>query len=54
MRYFYEFMLWLTEFELAIAKSTGRNPEQIRALTQDRMRWLRLVQLNEIQRRYAK
>lgn len=50
MRYFYQMMLYLTEFELAIAKSTGRNPENIRRLTQDRMKWLREVQLTEIRR----
>lgn len=54
MRYFYAFMLWLVEVELAIARSTGRNPAQIRALTNDRERWLRSVQLNDIQRRFAK
>jgi hypothetical protein len=50
MKYFYALMLWLTEFELAITRSTGRNPENIRRLTQDYNRWLCEVQLCEIRR----
>jgi hypothetical protein len=39
MRTFYALMLWLTELELAAARSTGRNQTSINALITDRSRW---------------
>ena len=32
---FYRVVLWLLELELAIARSTGRNPHQIERLQQE-------------------
>jgi hypothetical protein len=49
MRAFYSVLLWLAEFELAIACSTGRNPAQITALQADVDRWehaLLMLELN--------
>jgi len=49
MRLFYSMMLWLAELELAIARSTGRNPAQIPALKADIERWehaLVMLELN--------
>lgn len=39
MRFFYSFMVWATEFELAIARSTGRNPENINKLQSELQKW---------------
>jgi hypothetical protein len=36
---FYRLMLYLTQFELAIARSTGRRQESIAALIADEQRW---------------
>jgi hypothetical protein len=47
---FYRAMLWATQLELAIAVSTGRNPEQIRALREDVARMSRVIDLLEVQR----
>lgn len=48
MRFFYSFLLWLTEFDLAIARSTGRNPDHIQALQADRARWQHALLMLEI------
>ena len=39
MRTFYAALLWLTRFELAIARSTGRNLTDITQLIDDECRW---------------
>lgn len=53
MKFFYAFMVWITEFELAIAMSTGRNPDDVRMLKQDLQKW-RNAQTNwEINNGYA-
>lgn len=39
MKLFYSLLLWLAEFELAIARSTGRNPANVHALQSDVDRW---------------
>lgn len=39
MTYFYRTMIWLTEFELAIARSTGRNHDNIEQLQRDLSGW---------------
>jgi hypothetical protein len=49
MKLFYTLLLWLAEFDLAIARSTGRNPDHIRALQADVDRWqhaLLMLELN--------
>lgn len=49
MRLLYSTPLWLAEFELAIARSTGRNPAQLKALADDVDRWqhaLLMLELN--------
>ncbi len=48
MRYFYRFMLFMVEFELAIARTTGRDPAHIRQLTRDVDYWQRECQRLEI------
>ena len=47
---FYRAMLWATQLELAIAVSTGRNPEQIRALRDDVARMSGIIDRMEVQR----
>jgi len=47
---FYRVMLWATQLELAIAVSTGRNPEQIRALREDVARMSGVIDRIEVQR----
>ena len=39
MTYFYAFMEWMSEFELAIAESTGRNPAHLQQLRLDLAYW---------------
>ena len=39
MKYFYEFMLWMLEFDLAIARSTGRDPRHINQLILERQEY---------------
>jgi hypothetical protein len=39
MIHFYKFLLYLTQLELAIARSTGRRQESIAALIADEQRW---------------
>ena len=34
MRIFYTLLLWLTEWDLAFARNTGRNPECIKNLSE--------------------
>lgn len=49
MKYFYAFLLWMTQFELAIARSTGRNPANIEQLQREEEKWqhaLLMVELN--------
>lgn len=49
MKLFYTILLWAAEFELAIARSTGRNPDSIYALQSDVDRWqhaMLMCQLN--------
>ncbi len=50
MRYFYALMLWLTEYELAISLYTGLNVQHIHALKNDRMRWIRALQDDQLRR----
>ena len=49
MRAFYQLMLHLARFELAIARTTGRNPANIAALAQDESRWEHALILQELQ-----
>lgn len=49
MKLFYSFLLWMAQFELAIARSTGRDPASIQALQSDVDRWqhaLLMLELN--------
>lgn len=39
LRLFYRFMVWATMFELAIARSTGRNLDSINHLQQRLQYW---------------
>ena len=39
MRILYTILLWLSEFELVIANSTGRNPNNIKKIKGDIKRW---------------
>ena len=39
MTAFYRFMLAWSEFDLAIAKATGRNPKHIEQLQKDVAKW---------------
>ena len=39
MRPFIALLLYLTELELAVARSTGRSPDSVNALITDRDRW---------------
>jgi hypothetical protein len=49
MRLFYATLLWLTRFELAIAKKAPvRNPANIAALKVDEMKWERELRLYEV------
>jgi len=48
MRLFYSILLWLAELELAIARSTGRNPAQIPALQADVDRWQHAVLMQDL------
>ena len=47
---FYRAMLWATELELAIAVSTGRNPEHNRALRNDVANQSEIIDRMEVQR----
>jgi hypothetical protein len=53
MRYFYALMVWMSEFELAIARSTGRNPAHVRQLQRDLAYWQHQQDLFEV-RRYVR
>lgn len=49
MKYFYAFMLYCTELELAIAKKAPvRNPNYIAALKADQMHWEKELRLWEV------
>lgn len=49
MKYFYAFMLYCTELELAIAKQVPvRNPDNIRMLEADLARWEKELFLYEV------
>ena len=48
MRAFYAALLWLAEFELAIARSTGRNPACIHAAQSDVDRWQHAILMREL------
>ena len=39
MKTFYTILLHWTQFDLAVARSTGRNPQHIAALIADENRW---------------
>lgn len=39
MKHFAHLMLWLTRFDLAIARSTGRNPDNIAQLQKEESEW---------------
>lgn len=43
MRYFYRFLLYWTQFDLTVARSTGRNQQAIAALIADESRWERAL-----------
>lgn len=44
MKYFYLTMIAATQFELAIARTTGRNPDSIRQLRCDELKWIAAFQ----------
>lgn len=48
MSILYRFLLVWSEFDLAIARSTGRSPEHIRQLERDCDKWGRALLLLEI------
>ena len=48
MKAFYSLLLWMAEFELAVARSTGRNPDSIRSLQADVARWQHALLMTEI------
>lgn len=48
MKLFYSALLYLAQFELAIARSTGRNPAGIRALQADADRWQHALIMQEL------
>lgn len=39
MRFFYRFMLAWSQFDLTVARSTGRDPSNIAAISADVARW---------------
>ena len=39
MKLFYKFLLAWTQFDLTVARSTGRNQQAIAALIRDEQRW---------------
>lgn len=39
MRFFYAFLLAWSEFDLAIAKATGRDPKHVEQLQRDVEKW---------------
>lgn len=43
MKYFYAVLLWLTQYELAIARSTGRNPANVAALQGEEQTWAKCL-----------
>lgn len=43
MRWFYKVLLYCTQLELAIARSTGRNTQSIDALSVEEQRWLKAL-----------
>lgn len=48
MRLFYRFLLVWAEFDLTIAKSTGRDPDHVRQLQRDVERWQHALLMTEI------
>lgn len=48
MRYFYSLMLWCCEFELAVARATGRSRQDITRLTDDAERWRQWLHREQI------
>ena len=48
MKLFYSALLWMAEFELAIARSTGRDPASIHALQTDADRWQHAILMLEL------
>ena len=49
MKYFYAFMLYCTELELALARQVPvRNPDYIAALKADQSRWEKELKLWEV------
>ena len=51
MKYFYMFCLMFTRADLIIARSTGRNPDNIRQLVLEENKYRKLVQDYEIRSR---
>ena len=39
MKFFYEFLLLWSQFDLAIARATGRNPKHVAYLLSECARW---------------
>ena len=48
MRYLYSFLLFMTRFDLAIAKATDRNPENIAQLQKEERKWEKELLLLEV------
>lgn len=46
--HFYRLMSWLTDFELQIARGTGRNPENVQQLVREHHEYNRLIRLWEV------
>jgi hypothetical protein len=53
MRLFYAFLLHWSQFDLAVAQHTGRNPDSIAALRADVARWERALEDAEIRTRFG-
>lgn len=50
LHYFYSAMIWLTEFELAIAQATSTNFKYLGRLREDARYWQREQRLFELRR----
>lgn len=48
MRFFYAFLLAWSEFDLAIAKATGRDPKHVEQLQRDVEKWQHALLMLEI------
>ena len=48
MKIVYSLLLWLAEFELAVARSTGRDPANVQALQADVSRWQHALLMQEL------